>query len=182
MLAAVAQSGDVPIYLNGLGTVKAYNTVTIHVRVNGTLDKVVFVEGQDVKAGDLLAQIDPRPYQAQLDQVVAAKAHDEAVLANARLDLQRYQKLTAQDSIAVQQRDTQLALVAQDAATVKNDQAQIDYATVQLALHHDYLADLRPHRRAHDRCRQHRADDRHHRPGGGDADRADLGAVHPAGG
>ena len=132
VLVAVAQSGDVPIYLNGLGTVKAYNTVTIHVRVNGTLDKVVFVEGQDVKAGDLLAQIDPRPYQAQLDQVVATKAHDEAVLADARLDLQRYQKLTAQDSIAVQQLDTQLALVAQDAATVKNDQAQIDYATVQL--------------------------------------------------
>jgi multidrug efflux system membrane fusion protein len=132
VVAAVAQAGDVPIYLTGLGTVRAYNTVTIHVRVNGTLDTVDFVEGQDVKAGDLLAQIDPRPYQAQLDQVAAAKARDEALLAAAKLDLQRYQKLTAQDSIAVQQRDTQLALVAQDAAIVKNDQAQIDYATVQL--------------------------------------------------
>jgi membrane fusion protein, multidrug efflux system len=132
VVAATAQSGDVPVYLTGLGTVKAYNTVTIHVRVNGTLDKVVFIEGQDVKAGDLLAQIDPRPYQAQLDQVIAAKAHDEALLANARVDLLRYQKLTAQDSIAVQQRDTQIALVAQDAAQVKNDQAQIDYASVQL--------------------------------------------------
>ncbi len=131
VVAAVAQAGDVPIYLTGLGTVRAYNTVTIHVRVNGTLDTVDFVEGQDVKAGDLLAQIDPRPYQAQLDQVVAAKARDEALLAAAKLDLQRYQKLTAQDSIAVQQRDTQLALVAQDVAIVKNDQAQIDYATVQ---------------------------------------------------
>jgi len=80
----------------------------------------------------LLAQIDPRPYQAQLDQVVAAKAHDEALLADARLNLQRYQKLTAQDSIAVQLRDTQLALVAQDVATVANDQAQIDFARVQL--------------------------------------------------
>ena len=133
VVAAVAQAGDVPVYLTGLGTVEAYNTVTVHVRVNGTLDKVVFVEGQDVKAGDLLAQIDPRPYQAQLDEVVATKARDEALLANARLDLQRYEKLAAQNSIAVQQRDTQIALVAQDAATVKNDQAQIDYAAVQLA-------------------------------------------------
>ena len=133
VVAAMAQAGDVPVYLTGLGTVQAYNTVTVHVRVNGTLDKVVFVEGQDVKAGDLLAQIDPRPYQAQLDEVVAAKAHDEALLADAKLDLQRYEKLAAENSIAAQQRDTQIWLVAQDEATVKNDQAQIDYAAVQLA-------------------------------------------------
>jgi multidrug efflux system membrane fusion protein len=133
VVAAIAQAGDVPVYLTGLGTVQAYNTVTVHVRVNGTLDKVVFVEGQDVKAGDLLAQIDPRPYQAQLDQVAAAKAHDEALLADAKLDLQRYQKLAAENSIAGQQRDTQIWLVAQDEATVKNDQAQVDYAAVQLA-------------------------------------------------
>jgi len=132
VVVAVAQSGDVPVYLAGLGTVQAYNTVTIHARVNGTLEKVVFVEGQDVKAGDLLAQIDPRPFQAQLDQVVATKAHDEALLANAKLDLLRYQKLAAENSIATQLRDTQIALVAQDAATVNNDQAQIEYATVQL--------------------------------------------------
>src|ERR1700722_728461 len=132
VVVAVAQTGDVPVYLTGIGTVQAYNTVTVHVRVNGTLDKVAFVEGQDVEAGDLLAQIDPRPYQAQYDQVVAAKARDEALLANAKLDLQRYEKLAAQNSIAAQQRDTQSALVAQDAATVKNDQAQIDYAAVQV--------------------------------------------------
>jgi multidrug efflux system membrane fusion protein len=132
VVVAAAQIGDVPVYLTGLGTVQAYNTVTVRFLVNGTLDKVVFVEGQDVKAGELLAQIDPRPYQAQLDQVIATKARDEALLANARLDLARYQKLTAENSIATQQRDTQLALVAQDEAIVKNDQAQIEFAALQL--------------------------------------------------
>ncbi|MGB8839780.1 MAG: efflux RND transporter periplasmic adaptor subunit, partial [Aliidongia sp.] len=133
VVTATAQAGDVPVYLSGLGMVQAYNTVTIHVRVAGTLNKVVFIEGQDVKAGELLAQIDPAPYQAQLDQAVAVKARDEALLATARLDLTRYERLVAQDSVAVQTRDTQIGLVAQDAATVKNDQAQIAYAAVQLA-------------------------------------------------
>jgi multidrug efflux system membrane fusion protein len=132
VLAAVAQTGDAPVYLTGLGTVQAYNTVTVHVRVDGILDKVVFVEGQDVKAGDLLAQIDPTPFQAQLDAVVATKARDEALLANAKLDLQRYLALAAESFSTLQQRDTQLALVAQDTAAIKNDQAQIDYATIQL--------------------------------------------------
>jgi membrane fusion protein, multidrug efflux system len=132
VVTAAAQKGDVPVYLTGLGTVQAYNTVTVHVRVNGTLNRVVFVEGQDVKAGDLLAQIDPRPYQAQLDQVIAAKARDEALLANAKLNLQRYQILAAQHFIPLLQRDTQIALVEQDAATVRDDQAQIDYAALQL--------------------------------------------------
>lgn len=129
---AVAQSGDVPIYLDGIGTVQAYNAVTVRAQVDGTLSKISFVEGQDVKAGDVLAQIDPRPLRAQLAQAVATRARDAALLANARLDLQRYTTLVAQDSIATQQLDTQRALVAQYAATVATDQAQIDYAQVQL--------------------------------------------------
>jgi multidrug efflux system membrane fusion protein len=129
---APVTSGDVPIYLTGLGTVQAFNTVTIHSHIDGTLDRVAFVEGQDVKAGDLLAEIDPRPLRAQLEQATAAKGRDEATLANAKVDLARYQQLVAEDSIARQQLDTQAALVRQDTATVANDQAAIDYATVQL--------------------------------------------------
>jgi multidrug efflux system membrane fusion protein len=130
---AVARAGDVPIYLDGIGTVKAYNTVTVRAQVDGALDKIAFIEGQDVKPGDLLAQIDPRPFRAQLNQAIAVHARDAAQLANAQVDLQRYQTLVAQDSIATQQLDTQRALVAQLAATVQNDRAQIDYARVQLS-------------------------------------------------
>jgi multidrug efflux system membrane fusion protein len=140
VVTAGVQTADAPVYLTGLGTVQAYNTLTVHVLVSGTLDKVLFMEGQDVKAGDLLAQIDPRPFQAQLNQVVAAKARDEALLANAKIDLQRYQQLAAQKAIATQQLDTQVGLVAQYAATVENDQAQIDFARVQL----DYTAITSP--------------------------------------
>src|SRR6266702_733637 len=106
---AVARQADVPIYLMGLGTVQAFNTITVTTRVDGQLQSINFVEGQDVKAGDVLAQIDPRPYQAMLDQAVATKAKDDAQLANAKLDLQRYAALATQSYTSRQTYDTQRA-------------------------------------------------------------------------
>ena len=107
-----AQRRDVPIYLTGLGTVQAFNTVTVKTRVDGELIKVAFTEGQGVRAGDLLAQIEPRPFQAAYDQAVAKNVQDEANLANAKLDLQRFADLAARN-FATQQLDTQRATVAQ---------------------------------------------------------------------
>ncbi|MEJ1977319.1 MAG: efflux RND transporter periplasmic adaptor subunit [Acetobacteraceae bacterium] len=128
VLTATATTADVPIYLDALGTVQAFNTVNIKAMVDGPLNQVRFVEGQDVKAGDVLAQIDPRTYQATLDQAIAKKAQDEALLANARIDLARYQKLAATAYTSAQTADTQRATVAQDEAQVRQDQAQIDSA------------------------------------------------------
>jgi len=130
--AAVAQK-DVPIYLNGIGTVQAFNTVTVRARVDGQVKKIAFTEGQDVRAGDLLAQIDPDPYRTALDQAVAKKGQDEAQLANARVDLKRYADLLANDGVTQQQYDTQKSLVDQLVATVNADQAAIESAKVQLA-------------------------------------------------
>jgi membrane fusion protein, multidrug efflux system len=132
VVVSAAEQKDVPIYLDGLGTVQAYNTVTVRAMVDGPLVKVNFVEGQDVKKGDLLAQIDPRTYQAALDQAAGKKAQDEAQLANARLDLTRYQKLVANNYSSAQQADTARAQVAQLEAQVTQDQAQIDTARTQL--------------------------------------------------
>jgi len=125
----VAQK-DVPIYLDGIGTVQAFNAVTVHVRVDGELTKVAFTEGQDVKAGDLLAQIDPDPFRAMLEQAEAKKAQDEAQLANARIELER--DISASNAVARQVIDTQRALADQLEATVKADQAAINSAQVQL--------------------------------------------------
>ena len=133
VVVATAEQKDVPIYLDGLGTVQAYYTVTIHTMVDGPLNTVNFKEGQDVHKGDVLAQVDPRTYQAALDQMTAKKAQDEAQLANARVDLVRYQKLVATNYTTAQQADTQKALVAQLEAQVRQDQAQIDTARTQLS-------------------------------------------------
>jgi membrane fusion protein, multidrug efflux system len=130
---AAAQRRHVSVYLTGLGNVVAFNRVTVHVRVDGELEAVNFVEGQDVKQGDQLAQIDPRPFQAQLDEAEAAKARDEAHLANAKLDLERYTSLVAKDYATRQSVDTQQALIAQLEATIRGDQAAIENAQTQLS-------------------------------------------------
>ena len=130
--SATAQRADVPIYLTGLGTVQAFNTVTIRTQVDGQLFRVAFTEGQEVKTGDLLAQIDPRTYQAALDQAIARKVQDEANLANAKLNLQRYSALALEDFATQQQLDTQRALVAQIEAQIQIDQAAIVAAQTQL--------------------------------------------------
>jgi membrane fusion protein, multidrug efflux system len=130
--AATTTRRDVPVYLDGLGTVQAFYTVKVNSRVDGELEKVAFAEGQDVKRGDLLAQIDPRPYQAALDQAVATRAKDEAQLQDAQLDLKRYTILAPQDLASKQQLDTQKALVAQLKAQVEADAAAIESARTQL--------------------------------------------------
>jgi multidrug efflux system membrane fusion protein len=133
VVAGVALNKDVPIFLDGLGTIQALNTVTVRARVDGQLEKLAIKEGDEVKEGDLIAQLDPAPFQAALDQALAKQRTDEVQLANARTDLQRYSELVQKKVIAQQQYDTQKALVAQLDATVKNDQAAVTSARVQLA-------------------------------------------------
>jgi membrane fusion protein, multidrug efflux system len=134
VLAGTAMAKDVPIMVRGIGSVQAYNTVTVKSRVDGNIVKVAFAEGQYVHQGDLLMQIDPRPYQAQLEQAEANKAKDEATLENAQRDLARYAAIVnSQLAVTRQQYDTQRATVAQDQATVQSDQAQIDAAKLNVA-------------------------------------------------
>jgi len=132
VVTATAREEDVPMLLLGIGNVTPLHSVTVKVRVDGQLDSVAFVEGQNVKAGDLLAQIDPRPFQAQYQQALAQKARDEAQLKNSQLDLDRYTVLWQQDSISKQTYDTQRASVEQLRAAVQADQAQVDNARLQL--------------------------------------------------
>jgi multidrug efflux system membrane fusion protein len=132
VIAATARQGDLPVYLTGLGTVTAFNTVTVRSRVDGQLLNVAFQEGQFVHAGDLLAEIDPRPFRVQLTQAEGQLARDLAQLKDARLNLVRYRDLAEHDLIARQQADTQAALVGQYEGAVKTDQGLIDNAKLQL--------------------------------------------------
>ena len=131
VLIATAQQRDMPVYLNGLGTVQAYNSVTVHSRVDGELVDVGFKEGQNIHSGDLLARIDPRSYQAQLEQAQAAKDKDVAQLEQAKLDLQRY--LSLGNRVTGQSVDSQKATVKQLEAAVRSDQAAIDSARTSLS-------------------------------------------------
>jgi membrane fusion protein, multidrug efflux system len=132
VIAAMSRKGDMPVYLNGLGSVTAFNTVTVRSRVDGQIIKIAFTEGQLVKENDLLVEIDPRPFQVMLEAAEAQKARDQALLQNAVLDRERYNVLYKQEAIPKQQYDTQLSTVAQYEATVKSDQSAIDNAKLQL--------------------------------------------------
>jgi multidrug efflux system membrane fusion protein len=134
--ASPVEKADFPVYLTGLGTVQGFNTVVVRTRVDGQIDKITFTEGQEVKQGDLLAEIDPRPYQATLDQAKAKKEQDEANLANINLDLQRFIKLG--EFATKQQLDTQrssvqqlTAQIAADVAAIANAQTQLDYTAIR---------------------------------------------------
>ncbi|HEX5126731.1 MAG TPA: MdtA/MuxA family multidrug efflux RND transporter periplasmic adaptor subunit [Rhodocyclaceae bacterium] len=130
--ASPVRQGDLKVYLTGLGTVTAANSVIVHPRVDGQLMKLYLREGTIVQTGQLLAEIDPRPFQVQLEQAEGQMARDQAQLQNAKVDLARYQGLLAEDSISSQQVDTQQALVRQDEGLVKSDQGAIDNAKLQL--------------------------------------------------
>jgi len=133
VLATATRLADVPVYLDGVGTAKALNTVTVRSQVDGKIVEIYFKEGEDVPKGYVLAKIDPVTYQAAYDQTVAKKAQDEAQLANARLDLDRYTRLAATNAVNKQQLDTQRALVSQLEAQIKLDQATVDNARAILS-------------------------------------------------
>jgi multidrug efflux system membrane fusion protein len=134
--AAPATRGDIPVYLDGLGSVTPVYTVSVHTRVDGQLMNVYFKEGQFVNVGDVLLDIDPRPFQVMLEQAQGLMAHDQALLANSKVDLARYQTLLAQDAIPKQQLDTQVSTVAQYEGAIKTDQGAIDNAKLQIVYCH----------------------------------------------
>lgn len=133
IIAGTVVARNVPVFLNGIGTVQAYNMVAVQSRVDGQIVKIAFHEGQEVKAGDPLVQIDPRPYQAALDQALAARQKDEAQLASAEADLARYASLVGRGFQTRQSYDQQKATVAADKAAIKGDEAQIETARLNLA-------------------------------------------------
>ncbi|HKD52178.1 MAG TPA: MdtA/MuxA family multidrug efflux RND transporter periplasmic adaptor subunit [Candidatus Acidoferrum sp.] len=132
VVVATAQQGDLPVYFNGLGTVTAFNTVTVHSRVDGQLVNVAYREGQYVHEGDLLVQIDPRPYQVQLEQAEGQLAKDQALRKDAQVNFERYKLLFDEGVIPQQQLDTQGSLVGQFDGAIKSDQSQVDNAKLQL--------------------------------------------------
>src|SRR5919109_1205795 len=136
VVAAVAQHGDLPVYFNGLGTVTAFNTVTVRSRVDGQIVNVAFKEGQFVHEGDLLVQIDSRPFQVQLEQAEGQRAKDQAQRKDAEANLERYKLLFKEGVIPQQQLDTQAALVGQFDGAIKSDQSQVDNAKLQLTYCH----------------------------------------------
>lgn len=133
---ATVQRQDMPVYLSGLGSVVAFNTANLKSRVDGQIIRVLVREGQTVNQGDLLIEIDPRPFQVQLEQAEAQLSRDQAQLADAKLNLDRYTSLIPSGSIAQQQVDTQKALVGQLQGTIRNDQALIDNAKLQITYSH----------------------------------------------
>ncbi len=132
VMAVEARSGEMGVYLTGLGTATALNTVTVHSRVDGELINVAFREGQMVRKGDPLAELDPRPYQVQLESAQGTLARDQALLDNAKVDFERYTKLVQTDAVPKQQLDTQIALVAQYQAALRQDAAAVDSAKLNL--------------------------------------------------
>src|SRR5215470_15511760 len=136
VVVATARKGDLPVYFNGLGTVTAFNTVTVRSRVDGQIVKVNFTEGQYVKEGDSLIEIDPRPFQVQLEQAEGQLAKDQAQLRDVQVDYERYQLLFKEGVIPKQQLDTQQAQVGQFEGAIKADQAQIDNAKLQITYSH----------------------------------------------